>query len=648
MIRRPRQPLAALLALVSSLLLAPAAHAEDATTGARVIVKFRDGSSLLRKQVQSATDRRSAQATALGDRVGRPLQAGFGVGERAQVVTASGIGSAALAQRLAQEADVEYAVPDERKRALDVPNDPLYNVGGASGPAVGQWYLRAPDTTTVAAINAPAAWSITTGSPGIVVADLDTGIRFDHVDFTTTANGGNILPGYDMVTDVNAANDGDGRDADASDPGDWITAAENASGTFRGCKAQNSSWHGTQTAGLIAATTNNSVGMASLGRGVRLLPVRVLGKCGGMDSDIIAGMRWAAGLAVDGVPTNPNPARVINMSLGGTGTCNQAYVDVFNQLTAAGVTVVISAGNSEGLAVQTPANCPGAVAVAGIRHAGDKVGFSDIGPEITISAPAGNCVASSGACQYPILTTINTGTTTPVAGAAGASYSDAFAYSAGTSFSAPLVTGTIGLMLSAQPSLTPAAIVAKLRSTARAFPTSGGTSGSVPQCVAPSSAVQDECYCTTSTCGAGMLDAGAAVLSAASIVAQASFSPSSPTVGQAVTFTSTTQIASGRTIASYAWTLTAGSGIAAISGASNAATLTVNTTGAGSFTVQLVVTDNAGSTSTTSQTVGVQAATAAPVSSGGGGGAVGMGWLMALALAVLAVGLIRRRGPVAG
>ena len=135
--------------------------------------------------------------------------------------------------------------------------------------------------------------------------------------------GGNLLPGYDMVSDAAVANDDDGRDGDASDPGDWVTQAEIAQrgGEFFRCadSPEPSSWHGTQVSGLIAAVTHNGIGMASTAPGVRVLPVRVLGKCGGHDSDILAGMRWAAGLSVPGVPANPYPARVINLSLGGDG-----------------------------------------------------------------------------------------------------------------------------------------------------------------------------------------------------------------------------------------------------------------------------------------------------------------------------------------
>ena len=143
--------------------------------------------------------------------------------------------------------------------------------------------------------------------------------------------GGNLLPGFDMISDANVANDGNGRDADASDTGDWLTLAEvqQKGGPFYRCDtaARDSSWHGTQTSGLIGALTNDGIGMASVGRNVRVLPVRALGKCGGFDSDIIAAMLWASGLSVPGVPVNTNPARVLNLSLGSESTCSSVYRD---------------------------------------------------------------------------------------------------------------------------------------------------------------------------------------------------------------------------------------------------------------------------------------------------------------------------------
>lgn len=483
------------------------ASAFDSSQQARVIVKYRSGTS----QALSATIATSAgpqRAQALATRLGLALTDGHAMGPRQQVLLASGITSQALAAQLAADSEVAYAVVDGRRQATAVqPDDPLYlNSTATQTPTAGQWYLHAASSTLVSALNAEMAWAITTGSSSLVVADLDTGVRLDHPDLAAK-----LLPGYDFISDTDTANDGDGRDSDPSDPGDWITAAENRSGTFRGCGTSDSSWHGTQTSGLIAAATNNGIGMAAIGRDVKLLPVRVLGKCGGYDSDIIDAMRWAGGLSVSGMTTNPNPARVINLSLGGSGSCSTAYQEAINELAAVGVVVVAAAGN-DGLAVGVPANCSGVVAVAGVRHTGTKVGYSSLGPEVTVAAPAGNCVNATGTCLYPILTTSNTGTTSPNSASYTSGGDDA---SLGTSFATPLVSGTVGLMLSANGSLTPAQVIALLQSTARTFPSSGADT-SVSACLAPSSTAQtSECYCTTTTCGAGLLDARAAVTAAA-------------------------------------------------------------------------------------------------------------------------------------
>jgi serine protease len=255
------------------------------------------------------------------------------------------------------------------------------------------------------------------------------------------------------------------------------------------------------------------------------------------------------------------------------------------------------------------------IAVAGLRHVGTKVGFSDLGSQISISAPGGNCVNTVGACLYPIITTTNTGTTGPVAGTAGATYSDAFNISVGTSFSAPLVSGTAALMLSANPALTPAQVRALMQATARAFPTTGGAANT-PQCVAPqpvgqTQVDQAECYCTTATCGAGMLDAGAAVTQAAASVtnvqARISASPAEPKPAQTITLSaSPSTVPVGRTIASYLWALTNGGGIVGgFAGATNGATASVTPSAAGTFTVSLTVTDNTGAQSTTTSTITV-------------------------------------------
>jgi len=522
----------------ATLLLLPGqparAQTRSPTPNARVIVKYRADSPFLRRETLATGKERLTAREALAQRIGRSLRAGADIGERTQVLFATGMTSRELAKRLATENDVEFAVPDERRHRMTAPNDPLYFTGPlisglSGGPTSGQWYLRAPTAELQSAINAEAAWNYTFGSPGVVVAVLDTGVRFDHADLLRVAVGGNLLPGYDMINDLDTANDGDGRDADPSDPGDWLTDAEvMQGGIFEDCTAESSSWHGTQTTGLIAALTGNGIGMASVGRNVRVLPVRVLGKCGGFDSDIVAAMRWAVGLPVAGVPANPTPARVLNLSFGGEGECTQAYISVLNEVAAAGAVVVVSAGNGTGHAVTSPANCPGVIAVAGLRHAGTKVGFSDLGADVAISAPAGNCVdiGANDPCRYPILTTSNLGATNPISNSGGGSiYTDAFNASTGTSFSAPLVAGTAALMFSVQPGLSPSSVRALMQQSARPFPTSGAEDGGdpIPQCTAPqfdemaNPIDQGQCYCTTSTCGAGMLDTGAAVAAAAGL-----------------------------------------------------------------------------------------------------------------------------------
>jgi len=241
-----------------------------------------------------------------------------------------------------------------------------------------------------------------------------------------------------------------------------------------------------------------------------VLPVRGLGKCGGVVSDIAAGIRWAAGLEVPGVPANPHPARVINLSLGSANRCSPLYQEAIDAVRAIGVVVVAAAGN-EGVAVNQPANCRGVIGVAGVRHVGTKVGYSNLGRQITLAAPAGNCVNDPGPCLYPLLTTSNAGTTVPSTSIYTSGGADA---TLGTSFASPLVAATAGLMLSANPALTPSTVADRLRASVRPFPPPDPT---LPTCVVPSgfdAVPQLECNCTTTTCGAGLLDAGAAVTKA--------------------------------------------------------------------------------------------------------------------------------------
>jgi serine protease len=666
----------------------PVPRAALAPVAGEVIVKFKAGAATARRHAlaagqDSATvhSRLAARAQELGARTGRTLAAGAATGERTQVVRARDVDSATLARELAADPEVEYAVPNGRKRVLATPNDPYYLRGPAvnlltqaGGPDSGQWYLRSPTETLRpedgplrSAIGIEAAWSRTLGSSDVVVAVLDTGVRFEHPDLGRVSAGGPLLPGYDFVNDAEVANDGNGRDSDPSDPGDWTTATENndASGPFHQCGpfdpvagrylATSSSWHGTITASLIAARTNNSAGMAGAAPGVKVLPLRVLGKCFGYDSDIIAAMRWAAGISIDGVPDNPNPAQVINMSLGGEGTCSAAYQDAVNEILARNVTIVAAAGNSTGAPVGTPANCTGVIAVLALRHTGTKVGFSDLGPEIAIAAPGGNCINIDAGepCLYPILAATNAGSRGPE----GSTWTDAFNASVGTSFSSPLVAGVAALMVSARPSITPAQLRTALRSTARSFPTTGADNGPddptpVNQCTSPSaSRPQLQCYCNTQFCGAGMLDAGAAVAAAATLsgpVPRIDLTTASPTAGTPVTISAAGSTAgSGTTLQSYAWTLVDGGGIVSGFGtATNADTVSLTPSAAGSFTIQLTVTDNAGASASVSRTVSVAAApvvvtptpsTPGADAGGGGGGAASLWWVMGVLAAALAL-----------
>jgi serine protease len=532
------------------LVLASASHAQErnparrAPAGAtrevasRVIVKLKPSAAAAsdRTQALAADDRVAALAarTRLPAQRDRALGAGFHVLDLdpAQPVEQQ------LARLNADDA-VEYAVPDRRRYAHAVPNDPLY---------AGQWYLKS-DATTPSAVNAVKAWDTTAGSDGIVIAVLDTGVRFDHPDLGRVGQGGRLLAGYDFISDADVANDGDGRDDDPSDPGDFVTQTDVGTQKFKDCDVVSSSWHGTRVAGIIGADSNNAVGISGETWNPWILPVRVLGKCGGFDSDIVPAMLWAGGIDVPGVPHNPYPARVINLSLGSTGACETLYSDAISTLADAGVVVVASAGN-EGGPVDSPADCARAVGVGALRQVGTKVGFSSLGPQLALSAPGGNCVNLTGECLYPINTTTNFGTTTP--GANG--YTDGFNINVGTSFSAPIVSAIGGLMLSVNGNLGAAQVRSRLIEGVAAFPVS--TDPTVPQChvpTGPNDTQVSECNCTTTTCGAGMANAQGAVLAALRPIAAVA-TPSSVSAGQQVSLSAAgSTAADGHTIASYAW-----------------------------------------------------------------------------------------------
>ncbi len=457
---------------------ATASLTRDATD--RIIVKFRDR-SLARATVLGAD-----AVSALSRRAGMPLAHFRPMSGDAQVLALPArmplTEVQALVKRLAADPAVEYAEPDRRMFMALVPNDSLYN---------SQWHYKAPDVEAGGA-NLPAAWEITTGSPGIVVAVIDTGLR-PHADIDSNildANG-RVVPGYDFIVadgpagacpgNACTANDGDGRDADPSDPGDWITAEEDvgttASGFFAGCGVSNSSWHGTHVAGTIGALSDNGTGVAGVDWNARILPVRVLGKCGGYTSDIIDGARWAAGLPVTGVPVNANPAKVLNLSLGGPGPCSVTTQKAIDEILGTGAVIVVAAGNSNADAADSsPANCNGVIAVAANDRSANKASYSNYGSVVKITAPGGG--SGDG-----VLSTVNSGATVPSG--------DAYASYQGTSMAAPHVAGVAALAFSRNGALTPAQMSAIIQGSARPFP-AGST-------------------CSTANCGAGLLDAAAAV-----------------------------------------------------------------------------------------------------------------------------------------
>jgi serine protease len=570
----------------------------------QVIVKLRQTSRL---GAQASTNGESAAVAAdtarvssLAVRARLTLNASRALGGDLHVLRVSpqaGTESAAqMIARLQADSEVEYAVPDRPVYAHATSNDPL---------ATGQWYLAGAQ---VSATRAQGAWDITRGSRGVTVAVLDTGVLFEHPDLGRSNAGGKYLPGYDFIGNLTTANDGDGRDADASDPGDWVVT-----GDCTDTPSSNSSWHGTRVSGMIAAQTDNAAGVAGIMWSGSLLPVRVLGKCGGLLSDVMEGMRWAAGLHVAGVPDNPNPAQIINLSLGSEGACDSFTQDVVNQVTAAGSLVVVSAGN-EGGPVDSPANCQGAMGVLGLRHAGTKVGFSSLGPQIGIAAPGGNCINTTAGspCLFSLDTTVNSGTTSPGAHA----YTTQLNYNVGTSFSAPIVSGVAGLMLAVNGNLKSAQLIRRMQAGAMPFPASSET-GVTAVCHTPTgdTDIQNtECICTTSVCGAGMVNALGAVNEAlrpiAAISAPATFAASSMVSLQA----GGSAGACGKTIASYAWSVLSGTG--ALTSAT-AATTSILAPATGSTVVQLVVTDGDGRTDTATLTLNTtSSATTAPASAG--------------------------------
>ena len=459
--------------------LGAAVAAPDPAMAAGVIVKYREGTkpAELRAVVHSLSDS-AVTITSVAPRV------------RAFVTEIAPVADAAeLAAELEQRSDVEWAEPNGISYPLaDSPwpvpvNDPystnLRNV----------WDIRGPENTSVTTLQvtpwpvggystkAPALWPATSGR-GLVVAVLDTGIIASHPDLAP-----NLVPGYDMVSagaggSLISANDGDGRDPDAGDPGDWSTANL----CYSGQGARNSTWHGTHVAGTIGAVGNNGVGVVGVAPGVRIQPLRVLGRCGGTNADIAAAITWAAGAPVPGLPPNPTPAKVLNLSLGGSGACSQVTVDAINAARGQGASLLVALGNDGAPASgYNPANCAGIIGVHSTSDYGDHASYSNYGPEADVSAPGGE---PGWGENDGIFSTVDTGTTTP----AGAGYG----WKSGTSMATPAAAG-IAAMLASVGQFTPDQLEAALKASVAGFP-SGNTS-------------YGYAACNTTNCGTGVVDA---------------------------------------------------------------------------------------------------------------------------------------------
>lgn len=570
-----------------------------------VIFKLRsEGTGAAIAKLSTSTDRIRALAKRTG--LGMTLKREVSTSLLATTVELTNASQDEVLERLRADPAVAFAVPDRRRFPQATPNDPLF---------AGQWYLKSAE---VSAVNAVAAWDREQGRLGVVVAVLDTGILYDHPDLRRGDAGGKLLPGYDFVTGTDQANDNSGRDANPSDPGDWISDSDkNAIGSpFINCNVSGSSWHGTRVAGMIGALSNNTVGISGLSWNSFILPVRVLGKCGGIDSDILAGMRWAAGLNVAGVPANATPSRILNMSLGATGACEQSYRDVIDELATRKVLVVISAGN-EGTMVSSPADCPGVAAVAALRHAGSKVGFSNLGPEVTLGAPGGNCVnINGGPCLFSLDTTSNNGTTTP----GSPTYTDQTNSNLGTSFSAPIVSGIAALMLSRNGNLSTNQMLARLREGAVPFPTSVPDDNTVTACHVPTSTSDfqlAQCLCTATTCGAGMANALNSVNAADRPIASIAL-PANVSAGQNVSLNAAASAAAcNRTVASYAWAVVQPTVNPPSVVGADTSTATVVAPASGAIVLSLTVTDDQGRSDSANVTIEpTQATTSAPATAG--------------------------------
>jgi serine protease len=456
----------------------PETVSQTAAPVERLIIQYKDDAPALNASVVMAQrDFRASAAAAVTRSAGQAQAPGLrylkSVSPRLHVARLDRALPAreayALMERLRADPAVASVTADQRVWPHALPTDPYFTNRLLADH---QWHLQS-SSTVPGGINATQAWVSGTGT-GVVVAVLDGGYR-PHADLAA-----NLLTvsDHDFISDLWIANDGTLRDTDAQDPGDWVVATDPSKPAD--CPAENSSWHGTHVSGLIGALANATEGVG-VAYGAQVLPVRVLGRCGGFLSDIQEGMRWAAGLSVPGVVNTSTPARVLNLSLGVQEACDSVTQSVVDEIRATGVSVVASSGNEGMTAITKPANCMGVVAVTAHTRGGAKASYANVGPGVALSAPGGDM-------WDPVASTGNTGTTVPG--------SDAYTLLYGTSMAAPQAAGALALMASARPDLSLASLEALMRGASRPFPAAS--------------------YCGRNPgfCGSGLLDAGRALAAA--------------------------------------------------------------------------------------------------------------------------------------
>ncbi len=365
-------------------------------------------------------------------------------------------------KRLRREADVEYAEPNYIRHSTLVPLDQLYPL---------QWHYPM--------INLPQAWDITTGSSNVTVAVIDTGVLSAHPDLQ-----GQLVPGFDFISDTLNANDGDGIDSDPFDPGDSGVGG--------------SSYHGTHVAGTVAAATNNTDGVSGSSWATRIMPLRVLGLNGGTTYDIRQAVRYAAGLSNDSGTTLTQPVDIINLSLGGGGFSQQEQ-DLFTLVRSQGTIVIAAAGNNASSVPFYPGAYNGVVSVSAVDINRQRAPYSNFSAFVDVAAPGGDATQDVNGDGNPDAVLSTGGEDT------GGSLQLNYRFLQGTSMAAPHVAGVVALMKAVTPGLTPLQLDNLL------------ASGQITQDLGPPG--RDDEY------GFGLIDAHLAV-----VAAQGGVSPVPPTL----------------------------------------------------------------------------------------------------------------------